>query len=257
MAEKSSIEWTNSTWNPLTGCDQVSPGCAHCYAKALSNRLKAMGNVRYVNEFALTLHHDLLDLPLRWKTPRMIFVNSMSDLFHEEVPVDFIQQVFATMNRAQHHTFQVLTKRHERLAEFAEARLVEWTPNIWQGVSIENNRFSHRADYLRKVPATIQFLSCEPLLGPLHDLDLTGVRWVIAGGESGRGYRPVSLANLRVIRDKCLKAGVPFFLKQIGGLRPTSGGNILDGVEWLQMPATLSHPESVGVAPTAPLPPLA
>jgi protein gp37 len=241
MAQKSSIEWTNSTWNPLTGCDQVSPGCAHCYAKALAKRLKAMGNVRYSNEFALTLHHDLVDLPLRWKTPRMIFVNSMSDLFHEDVPIEFIQQVFATMNKAEHHIFQVLTKRHEHLAEIAEAKLVEWTPNIWQGVSIENNRFAQRADYLRKVPAAIRFLSCEPLLGPLHDLDLTGIHWVIAGGESGGGYRPVSLTNLRVIRDKCLDANVPFFLKQIGGLRPTSGGKVLDDREWQEMPATLSH----------------
>jgi protein gp37 len=241
MAQKSSIEWTNSTWNPLTGCDQVSPGCAHCYAKALAKRLKAMGNVRYSNEFELTLHDDLLDLPHYWKAPRMIFVNSMSDLFHEDVPVDFIQRVFETMNKAKRHVFQVLTKRHERLAKIAEEGLVEWTPNIWQGVSIENNRFAHRADYLRRVPAFIRFLSCEPLLGPLDNLDLTGIHWVIAGGESGHDYRPVSLANLRVIRDKCLDTDVPFFLKQIGGLRPTSGGKLLDGMEWQQMPVTHYH----------------
>jgi protein gp37 len=241
MAQKSSIEWTNSTWNPLTGCNQVSPGCAHCYAKALSKRLKAMGNARYTNGFDLTLHDDLIDLPLKWKTPRMIFVNSMSDLFHEEVPIDFIQRVFLTMNKAPHHIFQVLTKRHERLAEIAEAGLVRWTPNIWQGVSIENYRFAHRADYLRKVPVDVRFLSCEPLLGSLDRLDLTGIHWVIAGGESGYSYRPVSLENLRVIRDKCRAAGVPFFLKQIGGLRPTSGGKLLDGVAWQQMPATQYH----------------
>jgi protein gp37 len=197
-----------------------------------------MGNPRYANEFRLTLHHDLLDLPLRWKSPRLIFVNSMSDLFHEDVPIDFIQRAFETMNRAQHHIFQVLTKRHERLAEIADAGLVEWTSNIWQGVSIENNRFVHRADYLRRVPARVRFLSCEPLLGPLTDLNLEGIHWVIAGGESGAHYRSVSLVNLRLVRDKSLAAGVPFFLKQIGGPRPTSGGKLLDGCEWQEMPAT-------------------
>lgn len=241
MAQRTNIQWTNSTWNPLTGCDQVSPGCAHCYAKALAKRLQAMGNVRYANEFQLTLHEDLLDLPLRWKSPRLIFVNSMSDLFHEQVPIDFIQRAFETMNKARQHTFQVLTKRHERLAEIAEAKLIKWTDNIWQGVSIENNRFVHRADLLRHVPAKIRFLSCEPLLGPLTDLNLEGIHWVIAGGESGAHYRPVSLPNLRLIRDKCLAAEVPFFLKQIGGLRPTSGGKMLDGCEWQQMP-TMQYP---------------
>lgn len=238
MAENSSIEWTQSTWNPLTGCDQVSPGCAHCYAKTLAKRLRAMGNARYTNEFQLTLHDDLVDLPLRWKRPRLIFVNSMSDLFHEDVPVEFIRRVFETMNRAQRHTFQILTKRHERLAEIADTGLVEWTDNIWQGVSVENNRYVHRADYLRRVPSKVRFLSCEPLLGPLHDLNLVGIHWVIAGGESGPNFRRVDPDNLRLIRDKCLAAGVPFFLKQIGGLRPTSGGKLLDGQEWQQMPAT-------------------
>jgi protein gp37 len=241
MAQKSSIEWTNSTWNPLTGCTQLSPGCAHCYAKTLAKRLKAMGNARYANEFQLTLHDDLLDLPLRWKSARFIFVNSMSDLFHEDVPIEFIQRVFDTMNRAGHHVFQVLTKRHQRLAEVAEAGLVTWTDNIWQGVSIENNRFVHRADYLRRVPAAVRFLSCEPLLGPLTDLNLDGIHWVIAGGESGRNYRPVSLPNLRLLRDKCLAEEVPFFFKQIGGLRPTSGGRLLDGQEWQQMPIMLAR----------------
>jgi protein gp37 len=236
MAENSGIEWTHSTWNPLTGCTQVSPGCAHCYAKALAKRLKAMSNQRYVNEFKLTLHHDLLDLPLRWKRPRLIFVNSMSDLFHEDVPVDFIQSVFETMNTATQHTFQILTKRHERLAEIANANLVRWSENIWQGVSLENNRFVMRADYLRQVPAKVRFLSCEPLLSALPDLNLEGIHWVIAGGESGPKFRPVSLIALRQVRDLCLEAKVPFFLKQIGGIRPTSGGKILDGREWLEMP---------------------
>lgn len=236
MAEKSGIEWTHSTWNPLTGCTQVSPGCAHCYAKTLAKRLKAMGNQRYINEFKLTLHHDLVDLPLRWKRPRLIFVNSMSDLFHEDVPIDFIQSVFATMNTASHHTFQILTKRHERLVEIANANSVTWSDNIWQGVSIENNRFAMRANYLRQVPAKVRFLSCEPLLGPLPDLNLEGIHWVIAGGESGPHFRPVSFVALRQLRDLCQGSNVPFFLKQIGGIRPTSGGKILDGREWLEMP---------------------
>lgn len=236
MADKTGIEWTQSTWNPLTGCTQVSPGCANCYAKTLSKRLKAMGNKRYKNEFTLTLHPDLLTLPLRWKAPRMIFVNSMSDLFHKDVSDDYIQRVFEVMNKAKHHTFQILTKRHERLAQVATSNLVSWSENIWQGVSIENNRFAIRADYLRQVPAKVRFLSCEPLLGPLPSLDLTGIQWVIAGGESGIRHRPVSLEALRQLRDHCLAANVPFFLKQIGGIRPKSGGKVLDGCEWQQMP---------------------
>jgi protein gp37 len=236
MAETTGIQWTESTWNPLTGCNQVSPGCAHCYAKALSKRLKAMGNPRYYNEFKLTLHFDLLDLPGRWKSPRMIFVNSMSDLFHEDVPLDFIQRVFETMNQTPRHTFQILTKRHERLAEIAGAKAVTWTENIWQGVSIENNRFVHRTDYLRQVPAYVRFLSCEPLLGGLPDLNLAGIHWVIAGGESGPRFRAVKLTDLRHLRDLCAERNVPFFLKQIGGIRPTSGGHLLDGQEWRQMP---------------------
>jgi protein gp37 len=207
-----------------------------------------MGNKRYANEFKLTLHHDLLDLPLRWKAPRLVFVNSMSDLFHDDVPIEFIQAVFETMNKATHHTFQVLTKRHERLAEIASSNLVRWTDNIWQGVSIENNRFVHRADYLRKVPARVRFLSCEPLLGALPDLNLEGIQWVIAGGESGPNFRPVSISALRQVRDMCLEAEVPFFLKQIGGIRPTSGGKILDGREWLEMPNTPMSPGSVQIA---------
>ncbi|HEX2915469.1 MAG TPA: phage Gp37/Gp68 family protein [Chloroflexia bacterium] len=236
MADKTGIEWTESTWNPLTGCTQVSPGCAYCYAKTLSRRLHAMGNSRYKNGFNLTLHPDLLELPLKWKKPRMIFVNSMSDLFHKDVPLEYIQNVFEIMNKASHHTFQVLTKRHERLAEIAEAGYVSWTDNIWQGVSIENNRFALRADYLRKVPASVRFLSCEPLLTALPDLDLTGISWVIAGGESGIKHRPVNLDHLRQVRDLCQASNVPFFLKQIGGVRPKSGGKVLDGREWQEMP---------------------
>jgi protein gp37 len=236
MGLETGIQWTESTWNPLTGCTQISPGCANCYAKTLAKRLQAMGNPRYVNEFELTLHEDLIDLPVKWKKSRVIFVNSMSDLFHKDVPLDFIKRVFETMNHTPQHTFQVLTKRHERLAEIAENGEVTWTPNIWQGVSIENNRFALRADYLRKVPATVRFLSCEPLLTALPDLKLDGIHWVIAGGESGIKRRPVKLDHLRQVRDLCLAANVPFFLKQIGGIRPTSGGKELDGEVWQNMP---------------------
>lgn len=239
LADKTGIEWTESTWNPLTGCTQLSPGCANCYAKTLAKRLKAMGNERYKNEFEITLHPDLLQLPLSWKKPRLIFVNSMSDLFHPEVPLEYIQRVFRVMNQAKQHTFQVLTKRHERLAEIAQAQQVEWTENIWQGVSIENNRFAVRADYLRYVPARVRFLSCEPLLGPLPDLDLTNIDWVIAGGESGIKHRSVRLEDLRQVRDLCTTNNVPFFLKQIGGTRPKSGGKLLDGREWQEMPKQL------------------
>lgn len=244
MADKTGIEWTQATWNPLTGCTQISPGCANCYAKTLSKRLNAMGNRRYANGFKLTLHPDLLELPLRWKSPRLIFVNSMSDLFHEDVPDEYIQQVFAIMNKASQHTFQILTKRHERLAKVAEANLVTWSDNIWQGVSIENNRFALRADFLRKVPAKVRFLSCEPLLTSLPSLDLTNIHWVIAGGESGIKHRPVSLDALRQVRNLCLAANVPFFLKQIGGVRPKSNGKTLDGCEWQQMPEVVERIKS-------------
>ncbi len=239
MANKTGIEWTESTWNPLTGCTQISPGCANCYAKTLAKRLKAMGNERYKNEFEITLHPDLLKLPFSWKKPRLVFVNSMSDLFHPDVPTEYIQQVFEVMNQARQHTFQVLTKRHERLAEIAEANLVTWTENIWQGVSIENNRFAVRADFLRRVPAKIRFLSCEPLLSSLPDLDLTEIHWVIAGGESGVKHRPVNLDDLRQVRDLCHVNNVPFFLKQIGGVRPKINGKTLDGCEWTEMPGIL------------------
>ncbi len=236
MADKTGIEWTEATWNPLTGCTQVSPGCANCYAKSLAKRLKAMGNPRYKNGFELTLHPDTLQLPLKWKNPRFIFVNSMSDLFHKDVPTDYIKRVFEVMNEASHHTFQVLTKRHERLAEIAEAGLVTWTDNIWQGVSIENNRFVIRADYLRRVPTKVRFLSCEPLLTALPDLNLTDIHWVIAGGESGIKRRPVNLEHLRQVRDLCVAKNVPFFLKQIGGVRPKANGKTLDGNNWQEMP---------------------
>jgi protein gp37 len=246
MASGSAIEWTEATWNPVTGCDRVSPGCAHCYALDLAARLKRFGQAKYQIDgarassgpgFAVTLHRQTLDVPLRWKKPRVIFVNSMSDLFHEEVPLDFIQEIFDVMSRAERHVFQILTKRHERLLELAP--LLPWPPNVWMGVSIENRRFVHRADYLRGVPAAVKFISAEPLLGPLEDLDLEGIDWLIAGGESGPKHRPVKEEWLIDLRDMCLDAEVPFFFKQWGGLRPKSGGRLLGDREWNDMPSSV------------------
>ncbi len=243
MASGSSIEWTESTWNPITGCDRVSPGCAHCYALDLSARLKRFGQAKYQRDgtrpssgpgFAVTLHPQTLDVPLRWKRPRMIFVNSMSDLFHEEVPLEYIEEIFAVMQRAEQHTFQILTKRDERLSELAEK--LPWPANVWMGVSIENRRFVHRADHLRRVPAAVRFISAEPLLGPLDSLELDMMDWLIAGGESGHKHRPVQEKWLIDLRDRCVEAEVPFFFKQWGGQRPKSGGRLLDGKEWNQMP---------------------
>lgn len=243
MAGPSAIEWTEATWNPVTGCDRVSPGCAHCYALDLAARLKRMGQPKYQRDgqrrssgpgFGVTLHPHTLEVPLRWKTPRVIFVNSMSDLFHDEVPLDFIERVFDVMRRADQHVFQVLTKRHERLSALASQ--LDWPSNVWMGVSIENRRFVHRADHLRAVPAAVRFVSAEPLLGPLDDLDLGGIDWVIAGGESGPKHRPMRVEWARDLRDRCVADGVPFFFKQWGGVRSKSGGRILDGELWSQMP---------------------
>jgi protein gp37 len=247
MASGSAIEWTEATWNPVTGCDRVSPGCAHCYALDLSARLKRFGQAKYQRDgtrpssgpgFAVTLHHQALDAPLRWKKPRVIFVNSMSDLFHEEVPLEFIQEIFDVMERSERHIFQILTKRHERLSELAP--LLPWPANVWMGVSIENRRFVHRAEYLRAVPAAIRFISAEPLLGSLAELDLEGIDWLIAGGESGPRHRPVKEEWLTELRDRCQTASVAFFFKQWGGQRPKSGGRLLQGREWNEMPATVT-----------------
>ena len=234
VAEKSAIEWTDATWNPVTGCSKVSPGCAHCYAERFARRLRAMGNPRYRNGFTVTLHPDQLDLPLRWKSPRRIFVNSMSDLYHEQVPEEFVRRAFDVMARAPQHIFQILTKRSRRLLELTP--LLPWAANIWQGVSVENARHTWRASDLQQVPAAVRFLSVEPLLGPIPHLPLDGIHWVIVGGESGPRHRPVDPAWVREIRDQCLAAGVPFFFKQWGGARPTSGGRRLDGHLWSQLP---------------------
>jgi len=231
---RSSIEWTESTWNPVTGCTKVSPGCEHCYAERMSHRLKAMGQTKYANGFCLTLHGEALQAPLRLKTPQMIFVNSMSDLFHEDVPVEFIQRAFRVMKQASWHTFQVLTKRSSRLAELSEK--LEWPDNIWMGVSVENSDYTYRIDDLRTTGATTKFLSLEPLLGPLADLDLDGISWVIVGGESGPGARQMDPAWATDIRDQCLDKGIPFFFKQWGGVQKKKAGRELDGRTWDQFP---------------------
>jgi protein gp37 len=203
--------------------------------------MQRIHNPRYFNKFELTLHPDLLALPGKWRKPRMIFVNSMSDLFHKDVPLDYIQRVFEVMNKTDRHVYQVLTKRHERLAEIAAKGQVTWTSNIWQGVSIENNRFSARAEFLKIVPATVRFISAEPLLSELTDLNLSNIHWVICGGESGPKHRPVSDSAVRHLRDLCQDSGVPFFFKQWGGIRPDSNGHLLDGREWSEMPAVEAH----------------
>ena len=228
MGDKSAIEWTDATWNPVTGCTKVSPGCKFCYAERLTERF----GIRSFTE--VTLHPDRLELPLRWRTPRRIFVNSMSDLYHEKVPEAFIARVFDVMTRADWHSFQVLTKRAERLVMLAPG--LPWPANVWQGVSIENAGYVQRIDYLRRVPAAVRFLSIEPLLGPIPKLDLRDVDWVIVGGESGPQHRSADPAWVRDIRDRCLISGVPFFFKQWGGRTAKSGGRTLDGRTWDQMP---------------------
>lgn len=236
MAANSSIEWTESTWNPVTGCTKISPGCKHCYAERMAHRLQAMGQANYAHGFDLTLQPHALDLPLRWKKPQTIFVNSMSDLFHDDVPFDFIQQVFDVMRRAHWHQYQVLTKRSERLLELAT--LLRWEPHIWMGVSVENEKYVKRIDHLRATNAHIKFLSLEPLLGPLRNLNLSGIDWVIVGGESGPMARPMDQAWVVDIRSQCQRAGVPFFFKQWGGVHKKKAGRILEGRTWNELPKT-------------------
>ena len=234
MAKASAIEWTNMTWNPVTGCTKISQGCKNCYAERMANRLRLMGSPRYTDGFRLTLHPDLVDLPRRWRRPRLIFVNSMSDLFHEDVPLEFIQRVFETMVACPHHVFQVLTKRAERVRDDSEH--LPWPANVWMGVSVEDEAVLHRVDSLRVTPAAIRFLSCEPLIGPLPSLDLSGIHWVIAGGESGPNARSLDPGWIRDIRDQCSRAGVAFFFKQWGGVRKDKTGRDLDGVTWDEFP---------------------
>ena len=240
MAVNSHIEWTEATWNPVTGCTKISPGCKHCYAERMALRLQAMGHPNYVNGFRVTLHENMLDIPLRWKKPRLIFVNSMSDLFHEEVPAEFIQRVFAVMRKAHWHTFQVLTKRSARLLELA--REIDWPDNVWMGVSVENEHYTFRIEHLRQTHAKVKFLSLEPLLGPLHYLDLRDIDWVIVGGESGPGARKLEESWVVEIRDRCRVANVPFFFKQWGGVRKKKNGRLLQGKVWDQMPEPALQP---------------
>lgn len=232
--KRTTIEWTRTTWNPVTGCTKISAGCKHCYAERFAKRLQRMGSARYQNGFRLTLHEDLIDAPKQWKKPLLIFVNSMSDLFHERVPDEFIERVFRTMNECERHVFQVLTKRSGRLREFAPR--VKWTPNIWMGVSVENEKVLFRVADLQAVPAQVRFLSCEPLLGPLPNLPLEGIHWVIVGGESGPKARPMQVEWVREIRDQCARAGVAFFFKQWGGVWKKRNGRTLDGRTYDEMP---------------------
>ncbi len=234
MAQLSSIEWTDATWNPVTGCTKISPGCKHCYAERMAKRLQAMGQPRYVDGFKLNLQHDIVLQPLSWKKPRLVFVNSMSDLFHDDVPLTYLKRVFEVMAEAHWHVFQVLTKRSERLK--ATAQSLSWPPNVWIGVSVENDDYSYRIEHLKRVPAAVRFLSIEPLLGPITNLSLTNVDWVIVGGESGPFARFVDPKWVRGIRDKCVSAGVPFFFKQWGGTRKSATGRILDGRTWDELP---------------------
>lgn len=227
MTTKTRIEWTEMTWNPVTGCTKLSQGCKHCYAERMARRLQAMGNPRYPDGFELRLHEDLIEAPRRWKKPSRVFVNSMSDLFHEDIPESFLQRIFETMSACPQHTFQILTKRSERLADLGPA--LRWTPNVWMGVSVENAAVTHRIDDLRTVPAAVRFLSCEPLIGPLENLDLNRIHWMIVGGESGPGARPMQAEWVRDLRDQCQRSGTAFFFKQWGGVRKDLTGRLLDG----------------------------
>ena len=247
MAARSGIEWTEATWNPTTGCDRVSPGCDNCYALTLAKRLKAMGSPKYQKDgdprtsgpgFGMTLHPEVLGLPRSWRKPRVVFVDSMSDLFHPEVSLGFVREVFNVMCETPRHTYQVLTKRSHRLRDLAPE--LDWPPNVWMGVSVESDRYRFRIDHLREVAAAVRFLSLEPLIEPLPNLDLAGIHWVIVGGESGPGARPMATSWVADIRDQCRAATVPFFFKQWGGRTPKAGGRILDGHTYDDMPPGVS-----------------
>lgn len=237
MSDGSAIEWTDATWNPVRGCTKISPGCKHCYAETFAERFRGVPGHPFEQGFDLRLVPDALELPLRWRSPRRIFVNSMSDLFHEDVPETFVRQVFDVMRLASQHAFQVLTKRSARMAELA--RTLDVPNNVWMGVSIENEDYTSRIDDLMRVPAKVRFLSIEPLLGPIRRLSLHGIHWVIVGGESGPRARPMDPGWVRSIRDQCAEAGVPFFFKQWGGVRKKVAGRLLDERTWDEMPVSL------------------
>lgn len=237
MSLSSSIEWTDSTWNPVTGCTKISSGCANCYAERMALRLKKMGNPSYINGFSITMHEDMIDLPLKWKKPQTIFVNSMSDLFHEDIPAEFILRIFDVMCRASWHCFQILTKRSERMLELSPQ--LPWMPNIWMGVTVEEQNYTYRIDHLQRTGANVKFLSLEPLLGPISNLRLSGVDWVIVGGESGPKSRPMKKSWVIDIHNQCQEKRVPFFFKQWGGINKRRAGRELEGRTWDEMPLLL------------------
>lgn len=242
MAANSKIEWTECTWNPVTGCTKISEGCRNCYAERMARRLQAMGQSNYRNGFTLTLHPHMLEMPLHWRQPRMIFVNSMSDLFHEDVPFKFIQRVFDVMQRASRHHFQILTKRGERLARLSPR--LPWPENVWMGVTVESRDYTFRIEHLRQTSANIKFISVEPLLGPIRDINLDGINWVIVGGESGPGARPMQAEWAADIRDQCVARNIPFFFKQWGGVNKKAAGRILDDRTWDERPQSVMRRES-------------
>ncbi len=233
---QSSIEWTEMTWNPTTGCDKISAGCKHCYAEVMSKRLYAMGVEKYSNNFKITVHEDELETPYTWKKPKVVFVNSMSDLFHKDVPIGFIQKVFRVMKENPQHVFQVLTKRADLLRYYDSEGLLEWTHNIWMGVSVENAKVENRIKLLQETSARVKFLSLEPLIGPLKNLNLTCIDWVIVGGESGRKPRPMKEEWVTDIKNQCVNANVAFFFKQWGGTNKKKTGRLLEGKTWDDMP---------------------
>lgn len=233
---QSSIEWTEMTWNPVTGCDKISAGCKFCYAEVMAKRLKAMGVEKYQNEFKLTIHEDELATPYTWKKSKVVFVNSMSDLFHKDVPIEFIQKVFRVMKENPQHVFQVLTKRADVMLYYDKEGWLDWSHNIWMGVSVENEKVLKRIDLLRQSNARTKFLSCEPLIGPLPKLNLKNIDWVIVGGESGRKPRPMKKEWVLEIKQQCEKKDVAFFFKQWGGTNKKKTGNLLDGKKYLEMP---------------------
>ena len=234
MAFNSTIEWTESTWNPMTGCTKISLGCKNCYAERLAKRLRAIGQTKYKNGFTFTLHPNMLDVPLTWKKPQMIFVNSMSDIFHEDAPVDFIKSIFDVMAKAHWHIFQVLTKRSDRLLEIADD--LKWEPNIWMGVTVESAEYVYRIEHLRKSPAKVKLLSLEPLIGPLNGLNLDGINWVIVGGESGPKARIMRKEWVLNIKEQCERSNIPFFFKQWGGTNKKKSGRLLEGRTWDEIP---------------------
>ena len=242
MAANSKIEWTECTWNPVTGCTKISEGCRNCYAERMARRLQAMGQSNYRNGFTLTLHPHMLEMPLHWRQPRMIFVNSMSDLFHQDVPLEFIRRVFAVMRQATQHQFQILTKRSERLARLSPK--LPWPDNVWMGVTVENSDHAVRIDHLRRTNAGVKFISFEPLLSPIRDIDLSGIDWVIVGGESGPKARPMLPQWAMDIRDQCLTTGVSFFFKQWGGINKKATGRTLDNRTWDERPRSSTRKEA-------------